>query len=476
MKKKIVLLTITLLTFVLVLSACSQWDTPYENLDDDGNSISVKFLANGGMFAGTNGVTVVDVFALDTSKSFMNIKLLTPDDGKRGNNAFEISNSGYSLEGWYVVNGVRKNANGEELDSEGNVAAVSGKPVAYELGKKWDFASDTLQIDTSKKYSSSTPVLTLCAVWVHYFTFNFYAKNEEGVFEQIDTEQTLRLEYPTWSEKTGTLDSKKYPELKDKTFNGAFYDQAMTQKIEGTITGEVEYDENGIPVEPTPINVYIDYVDGEWYKIYTAAQLNKNASNKGCYELMNDIDFTGAIWPNAFSSREFVGQIKGNGHVISNVNAIQSTSVTRTEFAGLFGAIGDTAVIENVTFENCSFRVNGSIYTQKVETEPGSGIYEDVFVDTYFGLFAGVVSDASTLNNVAINNSKLILDTELCTDISFLPVFNNDKIHIGLVTAEGYVTSVTYSNLTCEHKVESTNEIAGIVINDDGTVNVAFNG
>lgn len=458
MKKKIVVLTITLLTFVLVLSACSQWDTPYENLDEDGNSVSVRFLANGGMFAGTNGVSVVDVFELDKSKSFMNIKLITPDDKKRGNNAFEISRTGYFLDGWYVVNGVKKNANGEEIDEEGNVASVSGKPVAYELGKKWNFATDTLQIDTSKSYSSANPSLILCAVWVHYFTFDFYVKNAQGEFTKISTEQTLNLEYPAWSERTGKLDLKKYPSVSGKTFVKAYYDANCTQEVEGAITGEIEYDENGIPIIPAPINLYLEYKDGEWYQIHNASQLYTNASNKGCYDIMADLDFDGALWPNAFSSREFVGQINGNGHTISNVSAVQSTTVNRTEMGGLFASIGDTAIIKNITFENCSYKVNGSL------------------VEATFGLFASIISDGATLENVVINNSKLILDTDFCTDSSFTSALENGKITVGLVTSEGYVTSVTYSNLSCEHEEESTNEIAGIVINSDGTISLAFNG
>ena len=67
MKKRLILLTALLLLIfaVTALSSCGQWNNPYEELDEEGASVSVKFLAGtGGMFAGTNGVTVC---ALNTS-------------------------------------------------------------------------------------------------------------------------------------------------------------------------------------------------------------------------------------------------------------------------------------------------------------------------------------------------------------------------------------------------------------------------
>ena len=64
MKKKILFLVALaiLACTMMVLSSCSQWDTPYEDLDREGATVSVKFDPNGGMVASTNGVTIVDVF------------------------------------------------------------------------------------------------------------------------------------------------------------------------------------------------------------------------------------------------------------------------------------------------------------------------------------------------------------------------------------------------------------------------------
>ena len=36
----------------MMLTSCSQWDTPYEKLDEAGNDVSVKFDVGDGMFAG----------------------------------------------------------------------------------------------------------------------------------------------------------------------------------------------------------------------------------------------------------------------------------------------------------------------------------------------------------------------------------------------------------------------------------------
>ena len=48
--------------FVLSLSACSSFGTPWDRMDGEGYTVSVRFDANGGLFAGTEKVTVVDVF------------------------------------------------------------------------------------------------------------------------------------------------------------------------------------------------------------------------------------------------------------------------------------------------------------------------------------------------------------------------------------------------------------------------------
>jgi len=155
--KYLLLSTLMLMVSLLVVS-CSQWDTPYVSLDDSKYNVSVKFDANGGMFAGTKDVYVVDVFSLENQKSDANgmkeISLIQPDNSKRGDRAFEVSKTDYFLAGWYQERTPRVNDNGEALDDYGVPTSKSGRPQGYVYSGKWDFDIDTW---LTKEYSTYRP-------------------------------------------------------------------------------------------------------------------------------------------------------------------------------------------------------------------------------------------------------------------------------------------------------------------------------
>ena len=68
MKKGLTILIAAMVIIVaaIALTSCSQWDTPFEDLDKTGNSVSVKYFAGeGGMFLDREGITLVDVFKAD---------------------------------------------------------------------------------------------------------------------------------------------------------------------------------------------------------------------------------------------------------------------------------------------------------------------------------------------------------------------------------------------------------------------------
>ena len=97
-KIKLTALFAAALCLLLVLSGCSQWELPYEGLNSEGYTVSVRFDPCGGAFANTENVQVVDVFRLadakkDASGNYQ-LKLITPDDSRRGDRAFSISKNG----------------------------------------------------------------------------------------------------------------------------------------------------------------------------------------------------------------------------------------------------------------------------------------------------------------------------------------------------------------------------------------------
>ena len=155
MKKKILFLVVLALLActMMVLSSCSQWDTPYEGLDREGATVSVKFDPNGGMVASTNGVTIVDVFNMNDytadASGNVSIPLVSPsDENARGKNAFEISMNGHVLAGWFITE-PKTDAEGREIDEDGNLVSESGKEPAKKIVKMWNFETDTFKVDTS---------------------------------------------------------------------------------------------------------------------------------------------------------------------------------------------------------------------------------------------------------------------------------------------------------------------------------------
>lgn len=392
-----------ILTAALFTVSCGNTLTPYESNDADGYCVSVKFDANGGVFT-TNSQVIVDSYNITemnkNSDGDAEISLIPPDDTRRGSsNAFTAQKSGYFLAGWY-------SERTETLDENADIV--------YVYGGKWDFESDLLTVDADKDYSSASPVLTLYAAWVPLFEIEFYVA---GTGELIDTYQFLpekadSINIPAWNTETGVMDMFDFPEREGYTFDGVYFDQEGMIPVEGTTLthpGTVDY-ESGT-AENNVLKLYTDWIDGEWYNIYTAEQLAKNASVSGCYNICADLDFTDKIWPTSLTYASFTGSIIGNGHTISNINVAQ-TNNSKTN-VGLFGSISATAQIKDVMFENVTFTI-----------EAGTRV-----AGTAYGLFAGSVSEGAVIEGVSLKNSALYVDSGA--------YFGTDDYSIGIIAGVG---------------------------------------
>ncbi|MBO5294867.1 MAG: hypothetical protein J6B71_06485 [Clostridia bacterium] len=450
MKKiiKLFLMTVLLGLAIVTLSACADWELPYVDADAEGYTVSVRFDANGGMFAGTNNVYVVDVFNPATAKKNAEgkaeIALIAPDDSRRENNAFEVSNTGYFLAGWYQERTLRTDENGNALDADGNLCSASGKPQGYVYGGRWDFETDRLTVDPNKTYSSQENVLTLYAAWVPYYTYEFYALNATtGQFELYSTQQMMELTLPEWNQSTGKIDMKRFPDLNGKTFDKAYTDATMTEELTGKIGGSIDY-EKGI-ANAESIKVYTTWLEGDWFKIYTAKQFYDNSRLGGNYILCADLDFSNQVWAPTLAKGEFKGTILGNGHKISNVKVTQSDS--RQEAGGLFGKLHASAKIENVTFENLTYIVTGSISPNGAS----------------FGLLAGTIADGAALTDVQISGALQIDAAKLIDE------FGLDIYDIGLLCGEGKYGEISTDGITCTLTNNDANKFA-LTVNDDKTV------
>ena len=391
-KKLSLLITLATVCICLIcLGGCSQWQDPYSSLEKDGYNVTVKYDSNGGIFASMEGLTVVDVFspenAEDGEGGTKKISLIAPDSPLRGDKKMSISREGYSFAGWFTTRSARVDDSGNPLDEYGVLTSISGREQGYTYSGKWDFEKDYFSYDPSKKPSSEND-LVLYAGWIPHFAYEFYVKGENGEYSLYSTISSVSLSIPEWNSESGKLDMLGFPSIENKTLDGAFADPELTEKLEGTVVGEIDT-EHGVCLTP-PIKIYTTWLDGVWFHIHSVEQLQKNARLDGSYVLSDDLDFSNSIWPAVFTSKAFSGRIYGNGHKISNVSVIQA-DISQLE-GGLFGSIASSAEIKDLTFENISYTLDKGSRLQGAS----------------FGALAGKITEDAIFENVSVSGKLLI--------------------------------------------------------------------
>lgn len=441
-KTKSLLLILSALLVVLLCSGCAMQTTPYVTNDEDNYTVSVRFDANGGVFT-TNTSIITDSYNIDeiekNSSNEAEIALISPDNPARGNDAFTAVNSGYFLAGWY------KECT-EAVDSEGNTS--------YTYSGKWDFDNDVLKVDAGKEYTSSEPVLTLYAAWVPLFEIEFYDLATGEFVDELKFDPTAQSEFnmPAWDEETGAIEMYDFPEREGYTLNAVYLGEdendSLTAYTDETIThpGVVNY-ETGT-AENSVLKLFVDYTEGEWYRIYTAEQFVESANLNGNYEILADLDFSDEIWPTSFMYGNFNGTIKGNGHTVKNIGLTQTNNSKVN--AGLFGYLTETAEISDITFENVTFTIKS-----------GTRV-----VGTSYGLFAGTISADADIHDVQILKSSLLIDSSC--------YFGVDDYSIGLACGMG--DSEVFDKVEIECSVVGENPDSISVTTNGNAVTLEFTG
>ena len=435
--KKALLLILSAVLAALVLTSCGGLETPYDKNNEENYTVSVKYDANGGFFT-TNTSVIVDSYNVNdipkNANGNVDIALLAPDASERGNDAFKAVKNGYFLAGWYTDRI-------EQTDASGNKS--------YTYSGKWDFASNTLEIDPNRNYSANKSLITLYAAWVPLFKIEFYDLTSNELIETFtyDPTSSESIKVPKWNEKSGAIDMFDFPEKSGYTFKTAYYDVNKEKELVGETVehcGKVDL-ATGTAVDPT-LKLYVDWTEGEWYKISTAEQFIKNFSANGCYEILDDLDFKGKIWPTASMYGNFSGRINGNGHVLKNIEVTQTQNSKVN--AGLFGQLTEDAEISDLTLENICFTI-------KAGTR----------VPANYGLLAGTVSANATVENVKIVGGVLQIDSGC--------YFGVDDYSIGLVCGSGNDQCIENADVSCSVVGENPDRITVAV--DGNKVTLEFN-
>ena len=404
-KYKAILTALLILVTGLFITGCAQEENPYVQNDAENYSVSVKYDANGGFFT-TNTSVIVDSYnisEMEATNGQVQIPLLSPDNALRGNDAFTAINNGYFLAGWYAER--QETADG------------------YVYSEKWDFDTDRLAVDAGGTYTSAEPVLTLYAAWVPLFEIEFYDLSSGEYLDSFtfNPEEVPEILVPKWDEETGAIEMYKFPQRSGYTFSGAYYDAEGTQPADVAVTHTGMVDAATGTAKDPVMQLYVDWMEGEWYHIYNVEQFLDNASVVGNYIIHADLDFEGEIWPSSLMYGNFGGSIQGNGHTFSNIS-IEQTNNSKVN-AGLFGYLTETAQISDLNLDNVTFTIKS-----------GTRV-----VGTCYGLFAGNVSADAAVSGVTIENSTLQVDSGC--------YFGADDYSIGLVTGMGTV-DISASGIT----------------------------
>ena len=310
------------------------------------------------------------------------------------------------------------NGNGREVDknADGVWYVKSSVTPACTYNGLWDFENDTFDY----KDSDGVVSLTLYAGWVKNFEFVYYYSVDDGATWTNYNKNTSFNYLTANSEGTEDLDtiflprwdngkqnyrhlytnktSYQFPKINNTTFLGAYTDSdctnEITEKLEHVGTLDVEH----AVASDRIMDVYVKLDDsGEQFRISTAQQFVDYADLNGIYIIESDVlDFSGLeegdSWPTLYTADEFNGKIYGaDNKNVTFKNVKAEYSDLYAYYGGLFGRLGDKAVIKNVNFENAVFDILQNM----------SMVREEV----YYGLFAGDISDKATVSGVTVSGT-----------------------------------------------------------------------
>lgn len=356
MKKRLFsMICVALLAALSVsLAACGVADV-YGDLEEDGYSVKVRFEPCGAVVNETQNVTIVEVYNKDDTVTVggkSGIKLLAPDDQRRGDATFRLAmNDGennYFSPGWYRERTLRVDESGEALDAYGIPCSVSGREQGYVYSGRWDFDSDVVDPE-----SLEDGEFTLYAAWIPFFSYEIYSVGDSEEPELLKTVNKLDFTFPEWNERTGKVKMNDMPKVNGKTFYAAYSDPGLTQEITETIDGDGTFVdlEKGIALE-TVVKIYTTWLDGEYIKISDAEQLVEELADEPDekFILGADIDLSEVDWRGELFDITFTGVLLGDGHSICNAQFESGEPIW--DVKDIFGAVGDGAVILDVTMSD----------------------------------------------------------------------------------------------------------------------------
>lgn len=407
MKRRLLLIILTLAATACLITGCSLKRLSKEELFGEGYTYEVTFDFMGGKSSGNDSlILLVKPDSLLAQPKSGEIELGEPP-----------TREGFTFNGNYY----RKAERGELLYPGEN----GGEDVyAYNYSDPWDFSTDKVteaEVDGEGK-------LTLYAGWIPGFrvTVHFYGEDEDGKEFRQDGSiglsrndagelETLRESSFTNAKPSGYTIVSYYDVDPSK---GAAEEIAFPYAVhaeEGNYTGEL----------------WAEVVYGNFKIVKEKKDLNSIGATTNLY-FKQDIDCEGAeIY---FPEGKYVGMIYGNGFTLSGFKVVREQKRgERWEYAyGMFLQLGSSAVIRDINFTDVGIVVAvGSMFTPQTPM---------------VGAFAGTVEEGATLENVVFEGT---LDAYLLASYD-VPGIGFEEIEIGAFFGDGTPTPAgCTANVVC---------------------------
>ncbi len=243
----------------------------------------------------------------------------------------------YALLGWYEP----------ALDSEGNVQKDENKQIIL---KDTPLDLSTLRLQKNDNY-------TVYAKWkqLEIVVVKLVCDEDAVLYSSVSTDTKeyrngdVIKEYAFDGNGQRTYPSALFSAKNEYTFT-EFYQTADVTNADNMM----RQDGDKWPINKTADEdtvIYAHYIKGEYTVLKTASSVAtffKNAGRNNAFYLLYDIDCSG-ITTTVNPVTLFNAQLYGNGHTLSNLKV--SKSGVQQEIA-LFGKIGETALLKDVTFAN----------------------------------------------------------------------------------------------------------------------------
>ena len=413
--KKTLIVLLLALCALFVFAGCELGITKEDALNLRGVNAQVTYYANGGRFEKNNQKKKTDFYFKAGSTAYdyaaKDVILLS---GKA-----EIDRVNFEFMGWYFVEEVTDEANGlctlgEKVDfsvplKEGEHWLVAAKWKALTGLQVVLVTEDGASVSGTTNDKDKTPV----------------------TYKNGDTIGEVEYDYTTDQVKNAPSEFFKVNN-KTHTFYTYYSDAECTQKAQFPITrGDEEQ------------TIYAKYIQGDWTVVSKASDVRtmfsglQSGSNKR-YILLEDIDCSKLSEVNAI--RKMNGEIKGCGYTLKGLKVVGGLTGNNNAFA-LFGAIGETAKITDLTIENVSMNAKFST--------------PDFHANVYF-LFTAK-SENATVSNVTVSGSLKITGPSSCVADNIMTgsgnVFTN-CLYGGYTTDAEYVTVSQGKEFTVKGNVE----------------------